>query len=272
MPLTEYRRKRDFRTTPEPSGTVKVATGRSFVVQKHAATHLHYDFRLQFHDVLKSWAIPKGPSLDPRDKRLAIEVEDHPVDYGSFEGVIPEGEYGGGTVLLWDRGEWEPLEDPEAMYRAGKLKFNLQGEKLRGIWTLVRRSGSIGSSKPQWFLIKHRDEFARDKEDFDIAAEAPLSVTTGRDLEEIAADRDRVWGNGNGKPSARRRTSTAAGSNGAGTSQAKRVARKPPRAGRPAIASRRATASRSRNGHDKTPKNIEPQLATLVKEPPTGDQ
>ena len=273
MALTEYRRKRDFHKTPEPSGKVKQATGRSFVVQKHAASHLHYDFRLQFGDVLKSWAVPKGPSLDPGDKRLAIEVEDHPVDYGSFEGVIPEGEYGGGTVLLWDRGEWAPLEDPEAMYRAGKLKFNLHGEKLGGIWTLVRRSGSAGSGKPQWFLIKHRDEFARDKDDFDVAAEAPLSVTTGRDLEEIAADRDRVWGSRNGKQRAGGGSATAAArSNGAGTSLAKRVARKPPRAARAAPASRGATAIRSRNGHDKIPPNIEPQLATLVKQPPSGDQ
>jgi bifunctional non-homologous end joining protein LigD len=269
MPLTEYRRKRSFRKTPEPSGKVKGATGRSFVVQKHAASHLHYDFRLQFGDVLKSWAVPKGPSLDPRDKRLAIEVEDHPVDYGSFEGVIPEGEYGGGTVLLWDRGEWEPMEDPEAMYRAGKLKFNLHGEKLRGSWALIRRSGSVASGKPQWFLIKHRDEYARDRADFDVTAETPLSAATGRDLEEIAADRDRVWGSGNGKQRARRGSSAAVRSDGAGVSLAKRVAKKQVPASR--AASRRVTATRSRNGHDKIPKDIEPELATLVKQPPAGD-
>src|SRR5438270_7605262 len=204
MPLVEYRRKRDFHKTPEPSGSHKAATGRQFVVQKHAASHLHYDFRLQLGDVLKSWAVPKGPSLDPRDKRLAIEVEDHPVDYGSFEGVIPEGEYGGGTVLLWDRGEWEPIGDPWAGYESGKLKFNLHGEKLRGSWALIRRSGAIGASKPQWFLIKHRDEEAREKEEFDVATEAPLSVATGRDLDAIASDRDRAWGSGNGKQSASR--------------------------------------------------------------------
>src|ERR1700692_260945 len=126
MALAEYKRKRDFRKRSEPRGAKPASRrGHLFVVQKHDASHLHYDFRLEVDGVLKSWAVPKGPSLDPSQKRLAVEVEDHPVEYGSFEGLIPAGEYGGGTVLLWDRGEWEPLEDPEAMYRAGKLKFNL---------------------------------------------------------------------------------------------------------------------------------------------------
>jgi bifunctional non-homologous end joining protein LigD len=174
MSLVEYRRKRDFRKTPEPSGKrLERGTKLLYVVQRHDASHLHYDFRLQLGDVLKSWAVPKGPSLDPSDKRLAIEVEDHPLDYGSFEGVIPEGEYGGGTVMLWDRGHWEPLDDPEAGYRAGKLKFELHGEKLRGIWTLVRRGGVQRSGKPQWFIIKNHDAEARAKEDFEITAKDP---------------------------------------------------------------------------------------------------
>jgi bifunctional non-homologous end joining protein LigD len=276
MTLTEYRRKRDFRKTPEPSGARKSAKGRLYVVQKHAASHLHYDFRLQLGDVLKSWAVPKGPSLDPRDKRLAMEVEDHPVDYGSFEGIIPKGEYGGGTVMLWDRGDWEPLEDASAGYRAGKLKFNLHGEKLRGMWTLVRRSATAGTSKPQWFLIKHRDEFARDHEQYNVTTEAPLSVATGRDLDEIAEERDRVWGrDGEVKQTRRRgtagRANTAAAVDGAGVSLAKRVTAKS-RASRTNEREAGAVVSvLSRTGHDEIPKFIEPELATLVKQSPVGN-
>src|ERR1043165_4325055 len=139
MSLREYKRKRDFKRTPEPEPKFAPQTGWSFVVQKHAASHLHYDFRLELDGVLKSWAVPKGPSLDPAQKRLAVAVEDHPVEYGRFEGMIPEGEYGGGTVLLWDRGTWEPIGDPHEGYRQGKLKFTLHGEKLHGGWVLVRR-------------------------------------------------------------------------------------------------------------------------------------
>src|SRR5438552_15637312 len=144
MGLADYRRKRDFRRTPEPLGQRDKRSGHDlrFVIQKHAATRLHYDFRLELDGVLKSWAVPKGPSLDPAEKRLAVHVEDHPLDYGEFEGVIPEGEYGGGTVLLWDRGTWIPLDpDPAAAYRKGSLKFILQGQKLHGKWALVRMGG-----------------------------------------------------------------------------------------------------------------------------------
>src|SRR4029434_8229690 len=138
----EYRRKRDFSVTPEPSGRAAPrGTGRSFVVQKHAASRLHYDFRLELDGVLKSWAVPRGPSLDPGEKRLAMRTEDHPVEYGSFEGVIPEGEYGGGTVLLWDRGTWEPMGDPHQGLAKGKLDFVLRGKKLRGRWTLIKIRG-----------------------------------------------------------------------------------------------------------------------------------
>ena len=132
MGLREYKRKRHFGRTPEPAGKRVSNAGHSFVIQKHAASHLHYDFRLELDGVLKSWAVPKGPSLDPSVKRLAVHVEDHPVDYGSFEGIIPHGEYGGGTVMLWDQGSWEPIGDPHDGYRAGKLKFTLHGAKLRG--------------------------------------------------------------------------------------------------------------------------------------------
>src|SRR5437870_7119634 len=144
MALERYRQKRDFGTTPEPRGRVgaKKKGQLSFVIQKHAASHLHYDFRLELNGVLLSWAIPKGPSLDPAMKRLAMHVEDHPIEYGGFEGIIPPKQYGAGTVLLWDRGVWIPKEDPEAGYKKGRLKFELRGEKLRGGWVLVKSHGS----------------------------------------------------------------------------------------------------------------------------------
>src|SRR5499426_3441745 len=154
MGLREYRRKRNFKATPEPAGkTPRAGRSRSdlsFVVQKHAASHLHYDFRLELDGTLKSWAVPKGPSLDPADKRLAVQVEDHPLDYGGFEGTIPKGEYGGGTVLLWDRGRWEPKGDVDEGLRSGKLEFRLEGEKLAGAWALVRLGGRGNSNGKDW--------------------------------------------------------------------------------------------------------------------------
>jgi DNA ligase D, 3''-phosphoesterase domain len=146
MGLREYRRKRDFKATPEPPGKISrpARAGKrslAFVIQKHAASRLHYDFRLELDGTLKSWAVPKGPSLDPADKRLAMHVEDHPLEYGDFEGTIPKGEYGGGTVLVWDRGTWEPMGDPHKGYREGNLKFALKGDKLQGAWALVRIRG-----------------------------------------------------------------------------------------------------------------------------------
>src|SRR5207244_10770584 len=150
----EYRRKRGFGTSPGPKGEEAKGDGRSFVIQKHAATRLHYDFRLEMEGVLKSWAVPKGPSLDPADKRLAMQTEDHPVDYGGFEGIIPEGQYGGGTVLLWDRGTWEPVNDPHQGLRAGALKFRLDGEELQGRWTLVKLKGRDARDDAKtWLLI-----------------------------------------------------------------------------------------------------------------------
>src|SRR5687767_3784611 len=146
MGLREYHRKRDFAVTPEPRGEeVPEREGaRSFVIQKHAASRLHYDFRLEMEGVLRSWAVPKGPSYDPADKRLAVHVEDHPLEYGTFEGIIPKGQYGGGSVVLWDRGTWHPKGDPLAGYRKGKLEFRLEGEKLKGGWRLVRMQGAAG--------------------------------------------------------------------------------------------------------------------------------
>jgi bifunctional non-homologous end joining protein LigD len=163
MGLTRYAQKRDFKKTPEPGAVVKRSRGGdSYLIQKHDATRLHYDFRLELDGVLKSWAVPKGPSMDPADKRLAVEVEDHPLDYGKFEGTIPEGEFGGGTVMLWDRGTWEPLDpDPRAALRKGRLHLMLHGEKLKGEWTLSRMGRREGETKNNWLLIKRSDKYAR---------------------------------------------------------------------------------------------------------------
>lgn len=186
--LEEYRRKRRFAATPEPEGGARPAARRrlAYVVQKHRASALHYDFRLEWNGVLLSWAVPKGPSLDPSVKRLAMPTEDHPLEYASFEGVIPAGEYGGGTVLIWDRGTWSPDgADVDAALAKGELKFALHGAKLRGSWALVRIRGRGPSPRPPWLLIKHRDEFAGS---VDIAATAPRSVVSGRLLVEVARD------------------------------------------------------------------------------------
>jgi bifunctional non-homologous end joining protein LigD len=186
--LKEYRKKRSFDVTPEPEGggDGHPAPGKAlaYVVQKHQASHLHYDFRLEWNGVLLSWAVPKGPSLDPSVKRLAMQVEDHPVEYGSFEGVIPEGEYGGGTVMVWDRGTWTPeVPDVNAALEKGDLKFTLHGAKLKGSWVLVRTRGFGGSKRSSWLLIKHRDQFASAK---DVAFSEPRSASSQRLLAEIA--------------------------------------------------------------------------------------
>ena len=187
MPLEKYREKRDFEVSPEPKGEKRSAKAESlsFVVQKHQATQLHYDFRLEWGGVLLSWAVPKGPSLDPSVKRLAMQVEDHPVEYGKFEGVIPDGEYGGGTVMIWDQGTWTPEVDVKEGLRRGDLKFSLQGKKLRGSWVLVKTKGKFaGGSKSSWLLMKHKDRFATEE---DIVAQKPRSVVSRRLLAGIAA-------------------------------------------------------------------------------------
>ncbi|HEX3448943.1 MAG TPA: DNA ligase D [Isosphaeraceae bacterium] len=291
MGLDEYRRKRDFHKTPEPRGK---RAGRphgqlAYIIQKHDASHLHYDFRLELNGVLKSWAVPKGPDPDPAKKRLAMQVEDHPLEYGGFEGIIPEGEYGGGTVMLWDKGVWEPIGDAAKGLKDGHLKFTLRGEKLQGAWMLVRKGGRRGEEGERvWFLFKERDEFARPGES--ITEEMPLSVTTGRDLDEIAAQSDRVWGPGGevrqngrkktGKPatasSDRRKAVRAPSADGirarrrrAPKATAKANGREKPGAGRPSYQEllehpgvQRATLPRSQSV----------ELATLVDAAPPGDE
>src|SRR4051794_8067607 len=197
MPLDEYKRKRDFSKTPEPAGKLAKpkARERFFCVQKHLASHLHYDLRLEHNGVLLSWAVPKGPSLDPKTKRLAMQTEDHPFDYGEFEGVIPEG-YGAGIVMLWDKGTWTPEQDDvDAALKKGDLKFTLNGYKLKGSWVLVktggRYPGARGGGDRSWLLIKHKDDWAGD---VDIAEFAPRSVKTDGDFEDILAqDNPAVW-------------------------------------------------------------------------------
>jgi bifunctional non-homologous end joining protein LigD len=190
MALQDYRRKRDFSVTSEPVGQEGQGHGGLFVMQKHDARRLHYDFRLELDGVLKSWAVTKGPSTDPTQRRLAVEVEDHPLEYGDFEGAIPQGEYGGGTVLLWDRGRWTPQGDPHQGLRDGRLKFRLDGEKMHGGWALIRLPRRANEKRTNWLLIKERDDAAGGA---DLLEVAPRSVASGRDLAEIAADPGRVW-------------------------------------------------------------------------------
>jgi bifunctional non-homologous end joining protein LigD len=195
MALDIYRKKRRFGVTSEPRGRVVRDKGNAFVIQKHAATRLHYDLRLELDGVMKSWAVTRGPSLVAGDKRLAVEVEDHPIDYNAFEGTIPKGEYGGGTVMIWDRGTWTPEQDPHYGLKKGHLDFTLHGEKLGGHWHLVRLRGRPGEKRNNWLLIKATDEAARAADDPDILEEMPDSVISGRTIEEIAAGkgRQRVW-------------------------------------------------------------------------------
>jgi len=256
MKLAEYKKKRNFKKTPEPEPMVKqTETGRLFVIHKHAARRLHYDFRLELDGVLLSWAVPKGPSYDPGEKRLAVHVEDHPLDYAGFEGVIPEGEYGGGTVMLWDRGEWEPLGDPAKDLKKGKLAFRLHGEKLQGAWALVRMRGK---DEKNWLLVKEKDDKARPESEFDVTEAETESVASGRSMEEIAEDRDRVWtgaGEVEGEKPAPKKTK-----------KTQKNAKK--RQKRPEI----DVSGLPKSKKNKQPDKIFPQLATLVREVPKGDQ
>jgi bifunctional non-homologous end joining protein LigD len=244
--LARYRAKRDFKVTAEPQGGRPTAARNSFVVQKHAASRLHYDFRLELDGTMKSWAVTRGPSVDPSDKRLAVHVEDHPIDYAGFEGIIPKGQYGGGTVMVWDRGTWEPIGDARKGYASGKLKFVLHGDKLKGGWTLVRMGGRARRERADnWLLIKETDEEAQPGHGDILLKEEMNSVTTGRTMEQIAANADRVWTrDGEQKPAA-----------------------KAPRSGKPV-----AKAKSAKTKSAALPQFVPPQLATLVDRPPEGPE
>jgi bifunctional non-homologous end joining protein LigD len=238
--LSRYHGKRDFARTQEPEGKVKKTKGFRYLIQKHAATRLHYDFRLELDGMLKSWAVTRGPSLDPADKRLAVEVEDHPVDYGAFEGTIPMGQYGGGTVMLWDRGTWEPVGDPHDGLEAGKLVFKLHGERLTGEWTLVRMHGRPSDrGRQNWLLIKHHDAIAHEGDHDALLTDNATSIASGRSMEEIA-EGSQEWKAGK----SRRKTAASADE-------------------------KTLKKARAADAHSLT--FIEPELATLVDIMPAGD-
>ena len=261
--LSTYRKKRDFEKTAEPSGEGKVApsTQRRFVIQKHDASRLHYDLRLEFDGVLKSWAVTRGPSLDPHDKRLAVEVEDHPLDYGDFEGTIPEDQYGGGTVQLWDRGYWES-DDPERGFKKGDLKFTLHGDKLHGSWVLVRmRHDRNGGKRTNWLLIKHRDDFAKEGQANNILDE-DRSVASGRSMQQIAA--------GKGKAPKPFMTAKSGPAKADAVWHSNRGDAAEARAENKAAASP-ATKPRRGKKVSALPEFVAPQLCKLVDRPPAAD-
>ncbi len=247
--LKTYKAKRRFDVTSEPSGKVHGKRGHAYVIQKHDATRLHYDLRLELDGVMKSWAVTRGPSLNPDDKRLAVEVEDHPIEYNKFEGTIPKGQYGGGTVMIWDRGSWEPNEDPHRGLKKGHLTFRLEGEKLQGDWHLVRMHRRAGEKRNNWLLIKSKDDTARGAKGKDILEELPLSAVSNRDLDEIAAGAPKR------KPAAKKKK--PAQRNPAEKKKTKKSA-----ALRAAMPARRSAA---------LPDFVEPALATLAEKAPASD-
>ncbi len=256
MALEVYRKKRNFSATPEPRGRRSPKTGASFVIQKHDATRLHYDFRLEMDGVLKSWAVTRGPSLVPGEKRLAVHVEDHPLEYGDFEGTIPKGEYGGGYVIVWDRGTWAPIGDPHKGYAEGALDFELDGEKLRGRWHLVRMRRKPREKHENWLLIKGDDEFARPEDAPDILEERPDSVKTGRQIADVAGEAP-GWSSKTGKIEQKGKARAVA-SAPAAVNQASAAILNPS-----AIKGARKAS---------LPAFVEPMLATLVSSPPTDQR
>ena len=268
--LAKYRAKRDFSKTAEPSGNAKVKKAKDlrFVIQKHAASHLHYDLRLELDGVFKSWAVTRGPSLDPHDRRLAVEVEDHPLDYGDFEGTIPKGQYGGGTVMVWDRGFWN-CDDPQRAYRKGKLDFTLEGKKLHGSWILTRMRNREGEKRTNWLLIKHRDAFAREGKKNKILDE-DASVASGRSMDDIAAGKGRgpkafITGSGSRASANAESTSHRAASN---TYAAQKRSR--PYAARSKRSSAKKASRKKRASDRDMPTFVPPQLCTSVERPPAG--
>ncbi|RWO88465.1 DNA ligase D [Mesorhizobium sp.] len=255
MALETYRKKRNFSVTPEPQGRRAPRTGNSFVIQKHDATRLHYDFRLEMDGVLKSWAVTKGPSLIPGEKRLAVHVEDHPLEYGDFEGTIPKGEYGGGTVLLWDRGTWKPIGDAHRGYAKGHLDFELYGEKLGGRWHLVRMAGKPREKRENWLLIKGDDDAARTEGDPDILDERPESAATGRKIDDVAGE-EPGWSSKTGRIRKRR---------------GGRVTPAPPEE-RPTTVSIPEPSKIKGARKAALPEFVEPTLATLVSSAPSGER
>src|SRR5436305_6127575 len=249
--LKKYRTMRDFGATPEPSGgKAKKAKLPIFVIQKHAASHLHYDFRLEMEGVLKSWAVPKGPSYDPTVKRLAMMTEDHPYDYAKFEGDIPAGNYGAGNVIIWDNGTWEfiePGDDPVKALKSGKLTFRMNGKKMFGEWALVKIKGRSGDRGNEWLLLKHRDQYAN--ADVDVTAVAPNSIISNKDVDEIGGER--TW-QSNRKAASRRAPTLAA-------KLAAEAEEKPPaKKRRPPAKRSRAASARTRSSTARPPRAAKP--------------
>jgi bifunctional non-homologous end joining protein LigD len=272
--LQTYRKKRKFDVTSEPRGSKSRVTGDQFVVQKHAARRLHYDLRLELDGVMKSWAVARGPSLVPGEKRLAVEVEDHPIEYNTFEGTIPQGEYGGGTVLIWDRGQWHPEGDPRSGLKKGRLDFTLDGEKLHGSWHLVRMRRRPGEKKDSWLLIKAQDEAARGAADPDILEQMPLSVVSGRSIPEIAAGKGakRVWHSNRSVKDNVKAGATNAHRAPQPTPVVARQGARSPRAG---TSAKKTTKKQSKDKEARPPGAplpdfVPPSLATLRTAPPQG--
>jgi bifunctional non-homologous end joining protein LigD len=270
--LQAYRKKRKFDVTSEPRGQAgrhKSDKGNRFVIQKHDARRLHYDLRLELDGVMKSWAVTRGPSLVPGEKRLAIHVEDHPVEYNSFEGTIPKGQYGGGTVMIWDRGQWQPEGDPHKGYKKGHLDFGLDGEKLHGRWHLVRMHGRAGDKKEPWLLIKSKDEAARGARSPDILEEAPQSVVSGRTIREIAQGkgRARVW---NSNKSVKENVKAGATAGRAVPARKRAGGSRPPTASRSTAKTEKRAAKERKSRGAPPPDFVPPSLATLRAQAPDG--